>query len=68
MEMENGQWKDFISNYCLIVFEDSPSHISTKRGIVKEITTSHAVITNRERNDCIEAILLTKIIRMEVIK
>jgi hypothetical protein len=66
--MENGNWKDFINQYCLIVFEDMPDHVFSKRGIIKEITTSHIILTNKERNDCTEAILLTKIIRMEVIK
>ena len=57
------KWTLFLDKFVKIIFEDGPNHISMKIGLLVEVNSTHAVIKIKERP---EAILLSKILRMEL--
>lgn len=57
-------WKNIIGNEAKIIFEDGSRHFSKKIGKVIEITATHIILKTGSK---VEAILLSKVIRLETI-
>lgn len=57
------QWKIFLKKQVKCIYEDGQNHYSKKVGLVLAVTPSHMLLAIDGRT---EAILLTKILRVEV--
>lgn len=65
MEEVNQEWKTFLNKTVKIIYDDGERHPKLKQGKLLEANKTHLII---QVNDYPQAILRTRIIRVEVIK
>ena len=59
------QWKKFLNKNLKLIYEDGENHLSQKIGYCSEINDTHLIL---EFNGQTQAILLSKITRIEVLQ
>ena len=65
MEEMEENWKNLINKEVKLIFEDGLNHFSKKIGLLVNIAPSHLIL---QIDNHTEAILLSKILRIEEIK